>query len=63
MARQRKRGLVDGDRRFHVVALRFTGPKAYCGAGRIMLTLPERFDPADRLACPACVALLARTNG
>ncbi|HVT64298.1 MAG TPA: hypothetical protein VHD81_04030 [Mycobacteriales bacterium] len=59
MARTRKKGVVDGDRHFHAVVLKLTGPKAMCGAGRIALTLPEPFDPDERLACARCKAVLA----
>jgi len=58
MARARKKGIVDGDRRFHAVAIKLTGPKALCGAGRISLTLPDHFEPDDRLACTDCAAAL-----
>ncbi|HWC33968.1 MAG TPA: hypothetical protein VG650_03980 [Mycobacteriales bacterium] len=57
MARRRRRGIVHGDRRFHAVVLKLRGPWALCDAGRIVLTLEERFDPDDRLACPDCAAM------
>lgn len=55
MARQRKKGLIVGDRRTHAVQLSVTGPKALCGAGRINLTMPETFDPDEWNVCPECV--------
>ncbi len=56
MARARKKGIVDGDRRFHAVVMKLTGPKAMCGAGRIRLTLPDHFESSDALACAECGA-------
>lgn len=57
MARARKKGIIDGDRRFHAVVFKVTGAKALCGAGRIALTLPDRFDPDDSPVCPECASL------
>jgi hypothetical protein len=62
MARARKKGVVNGDRRLHAVTMKLTGAKALCGAGRIALTLPELFDPAERLACDKCKSLGTETK-
>lgn len=63
MGGQVRSGVVDGDGRSHAVERRRLSHRALCGAGRIMLVLPARFDPADRLACGACVALVREQAG
>jgi hypothetical protein len=52
-------GLVDGDTSVHAVQKKITGDHAACGAGRIAQPLAGRFDPEDRLACPACTGRMA----
>jgi hypothetical protein len=48
-------GLVAGDDRLHVLQKRIDGATAVCGAGRIVQTVPGRFDSDDPKACPGCV--------
>jgi hypothetical protein len=55
---RREIGLIAEDPHTHVVAARFTGPAALCGAGRITQRIPGMFDPTDRTACPRCANLL-----
>lgn len=62
MARARKKGLIVGDRRTHSVTLTLGGPKALCGAGRINLTMPEPFDPAEWSACTECATKAQATR-
>jgi hypothetical protein len=50
-------GVTAADAHNHaVVRRRLLFHWALCGAGRVSLVLSGRFDPADRMACPACAA-------
>lgn len=49
-------GLVSADERLHAVKKRIDGASALCGAGRIVQTVPGRFDSDDPRACGGCAA-------
>lgn len=46
--------MVRSDNWIHAVGGWWFGRRAVCGAGRIRLHVPGRFDPLDRLACRGC---------
>jgi hypothetical protein len=54
-------GLVDGDTSIHAVQRKISGDHAQCGAGRITQPIAGRFDPDDRVACPACCTAVGAT--
>lgn len=60
--RQRKQGIVKGDRLYHAAVWRVMGSRASCGAGRIHLMLAGAFDPSDRISCPACAEVMSTTG-
>jgi hypothetical protein len=44
----------------HAVRAGWWGPRALCGAGRIVTSIEAAFDPTDDLACPRCAMLVLR---
>ena len=50
-------GLVTADGLRHAAARRLTGRYAACGAGRIVIVRPGRFDMSAPDACPDCAEL------
>jgi hypothetical protein len=53
---QYEAGYVSADEQLHAVKQRIDGSSALCGAGRIVQTVPGRFDSDTPAACPSCVA-------
>jgi hypothetical protein len=51
-------GYTSADELLHAVKKRIDGSSALCGAGRIVQTVPGRFDSDDPSGCPACVAAI-----
>jgi hypothetical protein len=56
---QYEAGYISSDEQLHAVKKRIDGASALCGAGRVVQTVPGRFDSDDPRACPACVAAVA----
>lgn len=55
---QYEAGYVTADEQLHAVKKRIDGTSALCGAGRIVQTVPGRFDSADPNGCAACVTVI-----
>ena len=56
-------GLVSDDDRLHAAKNGINGAVALCGAGRIVQSVPGRFDSDDVAACPGCVSVADATTG
>ena len=62
MGGQLRVGVVGSDGKSHAVVRHWLGHRALCGAGRIVLVLPEPFKPDDRLACGECARLVRESE-
>jgi hypothetical protein len=56
-------GLVPDDDRLHAAKKRIDATVALCGAGRIVQSVPGRFDSDDPSACLGCVSAVDPTAG
>ena len=56
-------GLVPDDDRLHAAKKRIDGAVALCGAGRIVQSVPGRFDSDADAACDGCVSAADAASG